>query len=102
MTRAIRSIVLIGTTLAFATQAAEQPLPGDRSAGRRLAEEHCSGCRSPASGRMSFAAIARLPSTTALSLHAFLLTSHPTMPNFKLNPEQVDDVVAYILALQAH
>ena len=46
------------------------------------------------------AAVAQMHSTTSLSLHAFLLTPHPSMPNYRLAPKEVDDVVAYILSLR--
>jgi mono/diheme cytochrome c family protein len=92
--------LLVGFALPVAAQAAEQAPAGDPAAGGRLAEDHCTTCHSAGSGNMSFASIARMPSTTSLSLHAFLLTSHPTMPNYRLPPEQIDDVVAYILNLR--
>jgi cytochrome c len=47
-----------------------------------------------------FAEIAKLPSTTALSLKVFLQTSHRNMPNFILQPDEAGDVVAYILSLK--
>jgi hypothetical protein len=30
----------------------------------------------------------------------WLQTSHPTMPNIKLKPETMDDIIAYILSLR--
>jgi mono/diheme cytochrome c family protein len=48
----------------------------------------------------SFTSIARLPSTTSMSLHAFLLSPHPHMPNYRLSPNEVDDVVSYIMTLR--
>jgi hypothetical protein len=30
-----------------------------------------------------------------------LQTSHPVMPNIRLTPEQIDDVVGYLLSLKA-
>ena len=47
-----------------------------------------------------FAAIANVPSTTAVSLKVFLQTSHKNMPNFILQPEEADNIVAYILSLK--
>jgi mono/diheme cytochrome c family protein len=35
-----------------------------------------------------------------MSLHAFLLTPHANMPNYRLTSEEIDDVVAYILSLR--
>ena len=47
-----------------------------------------------------FAEIAKVPSTTALSLKVFLRTSHRNMPNFILQPDEADDIVAYIMSLK--
>ena len=41
-----------------------------------------------------------MPSTTELSLKVFLRSSHKSMPNFILQPEETDDIVAYILSLR--
>ena len=48
----------------------------------------------------SFVAIAKMPSTTSLSLDAFLLTPHPPMPDFRLSRAQIDGLTAYILSLR--
>jgi mono/diheme cytochrome c family protein len=81
---------------------------GDAAAGQKLVEERCSACHAVEPGKRAtqeappLEAVARMPSTTSLSLHAFLLTPHPTMPNFRLTPREVDDVVAYILSLRSY
>ncbi len=49
----------------------------------------------------SFRAVANMPSTTLLSLHAFLRTPHPAMPDLMLTEEQMDDIASYILSLRA-
>jgi len=41
-----------------------------------------------------------MPSTNELAIKVFLRTSHPTMPNFILSPEEIDSVAAYILSLR--
>jgi mono/diheme cytochrome c family protein len=76
----------------------------DPSVGRHLAETVCSACHqisaAPPPGKNSdapsFVDISRLPE---LSIKVFLRTSHPTMPNFILSPEEIDSVTAYILSL---
>jgi mono/diheme cytochrome c family protein len=72
-----------------------------------VARTWCSGCHVVDAGSgstrdvpPSFAAVAQMPSTTALSLRAFLQTSHQNMPNWQLTPGQTDDVIAYILSLK--
>ena len=47
----------------------------------------------------SFRAIASMPSTTMLSIRAFLRTPHELMPDFRLTEAQIDDLGAYILGL---
>ena len=79
----------------------------DPSVGRRLAETTCSAChqidaaspQSPNSDAPSFAEISRMTSMTELAIKVFLRTSHPTMPNFILSPEEIDSVAAYIVSL---
>ncbi len=85
-----------------------QELPGDPAAGRVLAEELCSACHAiPGQGPIleapsapPFQALAADPAVTGLTLHAYLRTLHPPMPNFVLDEEQLNDVIAYILSLK--
>jgi mono/diheme cytochrome c family protein len=75
-----------------------------------VAQRACAEChavdkgqaRSPNVAAPAFAAIAATRGMTAAALLAALQTSHPdrTMPNFILPPEELRDVVAYILSLQ--
>jgi cytochrome c len=39
---------------------------------------------------------------TATALRVFLTTSHPSMPNLILTPQDMTDVIAYILSLREH
>lgn len=41
----------------------------------------------------------RMPSMSELAIKVLLRTSHPTMPNFILSPEEIDSLTAYILSL---
>jgi cytochrome c len=77
------------------------------SPGRRLAEAWCKDCHAidaagggVAIGPPAFVAIANRPATTALSLKVFLQTSHPSMPNLILKPDESDSLVNYILSLK--
>ena len=79
-----------------------------RSLGRRVAMEICSHChqvaegqRAPLSNTPSFTDIANMPSTTALSLKAFLRSRHKRrMPDFIMSSSDTNDVVDYILSLK--
>jgi mono/diheme cytochrome c family protein len=84
-----------------------QGIPGDASKGQRLASAWCAECHavgakvfSAQEDAPSFLAIAQLPSTTALSLNAFLRSNHRSMPNLMIARTDADDIVAYILSLK--
>ena len=78
---------------------------GDPAAGRALATRVCAACHkvtpgqpAPLGNAPSFAAIANMSSTTETALHVFLSTTHANMPNLVLQPQQQEDVIAYILS----
>lgn len=95
--------------LAVAAPAGAQTYPGDVEAGRVLALRTCSGCHvvaprqaPPATDAVpTFAAIARDPAVTEISLRVFLRTPHTRMPDFILTRTETDDVISYILSLRA-
>ena len=80
----------------------------DVTAGHRLAAAWCAGChevektvRGPISDAVpSFISIAKMPSATQTSLTVFLMTPHPSMPNYTLSRKEISDVIAYILSLR--
>jgi cytochrome c len=80
--------------------------PSSVGAGHRLAEAWCKDCHAVEAGPAvaktapGFTAIANQPSTTELSLKVFLKTSHPSMPNLVIAPDEADDLVNYILSLK--
>jgi mono/diheme cytochrome c family protein len=87
-----------------------QPLTmADAAEGRRLAEIHCSTCHSIAEEGSSrhpmappFRTLSRDYPVTALE-EAFaegILVGHPDMPEFRLEPDQIDAIVAYIQSIQ--
>ncbi len=96
---------LILAVLPAAQGLAQVPL-GDAAAGQQLVQAQCSTCHTrygrPRSRQQgpSLAAIASIPSTTSMSLHAFLMTPHAKMPNYRLNSQEIDDIIAYILSLR--
>ena len=112
MTKITIATALLGTVsfLASAQLASGIEVSGpqsvDPSVGRHLAETVCSTCHqisttspSPNPAAPSFVDISRMPSMSELAIKVFLRTSHPTMPNFILTPEEIDSVTAYILSL---
>ncbi len=96
------SLLSLGLAAAMAQSA-------DPGVGGRLAETDCAAChavgadphaRSPDPKAPAFLDVARMPSTTELSLKVFLRSSHRNMPNFILSPEEIDSVASYILSLK--
>jgi mono/diheme cytochrome c family protein len=106
MFRTLAAITMV-TLISLAGQAGAQDRPGNATEGQKLVAERCSACHAvdhpTKEGQQapSFKSIAEMHSTTSLSLHVFLLTPHPTMPNYRLTSTEVDDVVAYILSFRA-
>jgi cytochrome c len=79
----------------------------DSATGHRLADAWCKDCHSieaatagASSGPPDFTAIANRHATTALSLKVFLQTSHPSMPDIILKPDESESLVNYILSLK--
>ncbi len=103
----MRGVLLIALLLT-AAPAVAQTSYGDPEAGLKLALRDCAACHVVA-GRQAgpvpvgvppFAAIAHMPSTTSLSLRAFLQTPHPPMPDLALTRSEMEDVISYILSLR--
>jgi mono/diheme cytochrome c family protein len=107
-TALLGSISFLPATQTAAGTTASSADSADLSAGRHLAETVCSACHqvsatsptpSPNPAAPSFVDIGRMPSMSELAIKVFLRTSHPTMPNFILTPEEINSVTAYILSL---
>jgi len=109
MSNVTTAIVGLGTALALLspTFARAQDM-GDPMEGRKIASTWCSNCHridsggagQAGDGAPTWAAVAAMPSTTSMSLHAFLMSPHGRMPDFTLSRGQIDDLVAYILSLK--
>jgi mono/diheme cytochrome c family protein len=98
------AILFVAATLLAASAARAQ----DIEAGKRVAQSACSSCHlvdpagqnSGSDAVPTFAAIARMPSTTEISLVAFLSAPHAPMPELILNRAEIQDVSVYILSLR--
>ena len=81
---------------------------GDPVSGLTYAKETCSECHavraedllSPVAEATSFEEVANTPGMTRTALTVWLQTPHPTMPNLVIAPQDMDDVIAYILTLK--
>ena len=94
--------------LALPVVAHAQAITGNAAAGHDLARQWCSSCHAVDAASASratdvappgFAAIAAQPGVSADSLRAAVQTRHGQMPDFRLDRNQINDVVAYILSL---
>ncbi|MEX2034157.1 MAG: c-type cytochrome [Xanthobacteraceae bacterium] len=81
---------------------------GDASRGATLAVGVCVACHGVRKGEGSvnplappFTVIADVRGMSAMALHVALQTSHRSMPNIVLDPQERADVVAYILSLKS-
>jgi cytochrome c len=100
-------LVVSGAALAATLSiASAQDLRGNIASGRDLAGHWCGNCHRldggppVRSGVSTFPQVARLPSTTALSLRVFLRTTHADMPNIQMSEADTDDLIVYILSLK--
>ena len=111
----MRKLLLIATLAALCglpsimARAQGSAMEGNPRAGRAFALQVCALCHVVAPGQLTpprlttapaFRAIANLTSTTALSLQAFLVSPHPSMPNLILTNDETADVIAYIISLK--
>ncbi len=102
-----RSLILSLMLIAASSEAWAQTL-GDRAQGRDLAQQICAECHavgsspgvSPNPEAPPFELIANLPGMTSIALTAALRTSHREMPNVMLKPDELSNIIAYILSLK--
>jgi mono/diheme cytochrome c family protein len=112
------AIVTLGLFATLASGAQAEVPSGDQiAAGRKFAQLVCGACHVVTQNRdevpilrppaPSFAALAQRPSLTEQSLRELLGSNHrglgpaEAMPNPRLADYQIDEIVAYILALKA-
>src|SRR5689334_17426188 len=81
---------------------------GDAGQGLDYAEKTCSGCHnvlrtgaaSPNKDAPPFKQIANTPGMSITALTVWSRTSHPTMPNFVIPANDMDNLIAYIMSLR--
>jgi mono/diheme cytochrome c family protein len=105
----IRRATLIAALASAALNAAAQD--GDIAAGHSFARKACSGCHIVDAQQHRppwrifigppFGDIANIRDITATALRDDLAMSHPKMPDPIVTPEQMADVIAYILSLRS-
>jgi mono/diheme cytochrome c family protein len=91
-----------------AAQAQEEGVPGDPRVGQTAAKRLCAECHRIEAGEPtppgvdapSFQDVARTQGMAPIALYVWLHSPHPTMPHIRLEPEEAEDVVAYIWSLR--
>jgi mono/diheme cytochrome c family protein len=102
----IGSMAMLALALAAARGEAQEI--GQPARGLALAQRLCTQChavekeqlQSPNENAPRFQVIASVPGMTSIALSAALNTSHRSMPNIMLSPDERADIVAYILSLK--
>jgi cytochrome c2 len=103
-----RFFALVAASVVMMAAAAEGQELGDARKGLAYARNLCSECHnvldtdaaSPNSRAPAFKRIANTPGMTITALTVWSRTAHPTMPNFIIDPKDMDDLIAYILSLR--
>jgi mono/diheme cytochrome c family protein len=92
-----------------ASSAPPPPVLNSAERGQAFAQARCSSCHaitaqgiSPNPESPPFAAVVNKPGITRDTLRQFLRDSHnfPSVMNFRVEPEQIDDLADYMLTLQ--
>lgn len=97
----------LAVALAVVRPAAGQEA-GDVDDGLAYARDRCAMCHavepdeylSPDTEAPAFDEMADWPEMTGNYLRAWLITSHPTMPNLVVAPDDAADLAAYLLSLK--
>ena len=97
----------VAAWVALTSQTAAQD--ADIEAGAAYAKKVCAACHavlaneqiSPLLQAPTFQAVADTPGMTEMALTVWLQSSHPTMPNIVLEPDDMRNVVAYIRSLES-
>jgi mono/diheme cytochrome c family protein len=99
------TLISIPVLVGLASSAEAQT--GDPEAGAAYAKQVCAKCHaidrtelSPEPTAPPFKDVANTPGMTATALAVWLTTSHPTMPNIVLDPQELDNVIAFIVSLK--
>jgi len=103
-----RATICVSLTVVLSIMLVTTPdSSADPVAGESSAEKWCAQCHGVRPGRLgpnlsapTFPELAAEPSITEYSLRASLRSPHETMPQITFTPDQLDDIVGYILSLK--
>jgi mono/diheme cytochrome c family protein len=105
MTASLRKTVIVALLAMPRVAQAEQT--GNVEAGHAYAKQVCAECHAVERGEVdilnppSFQNVADSPGMTERALAVWLQNPHPNMPNFVLPPEDMKNVIAYIMSLRS-
>jgi mono/diheme cytochrome c family protein len=98
----------LGLAVLACAGAAQAQDRAEVSRGHALARAWCADCHGVEPGEAtgtfetppSFQTFAQNPEVTETALKAYLQSTHPLMPQVKLSPDEIEEIVAYILSLK--
>ena len=104
----MKQAIGLATMMLFALAPNASAQQADVEAGAAYAEQVCAACHavlaneqiSPLAEAPTFQSVADTPGMTEMALTVWLQSSHPTMPNIILKPDDLRNVVAYIGSLK--
>ena len=104
----MKSAVVLAAAMLLALESEVLAQDADVEAGAVYAGQVCAACHavlphenlSPLPQAPTFQSVADTPGMTDLALTVWLQSSHPTMPNIILEPDDMRNVVAYIRSLE--
>lgn len=105
----MKRVTVVAAAILLGSAHAAPAQEGDATAGQAYAKEVCAACHavlpneqiSPLAQAPTFQKVANMPGMTEMALSVWLQTSHPTMPNIILKPDDLRNVVAYIVSLKS-
>jgi len=105
----MKTKMTLAAAMLLASPCAAKAQEADVAAGAAYAEKICATCHavlaneqvSPLPQAPTFQSVADTPGMTELALTVWLQSSHPTMPNIILKPDDMRNVVAYIRSLKS-
>ena len=103
----MKNAVLLASAMLLLSSYTGHAQDADIAAGEAYAEKVCAACHavlanenmSPLPQAPTFQSVADTPGMTELALTVWMQSSHPTMPNIMLKPDELRNVVAYIRSL---
>ena len=105
----MKTTVLLASAMVLVLGCAARAQEADIAAGQAYAQKVCAACHavlvnenmSPLAEAPTFQSVADTPGMTEMALSVWLQSSHPTMPNIILKPDDLRNVVAYIVSLKS-